>query len=176
VIYPDGSAAKVIDIALREVGTIEEGDNLVKYNDRNGLAWCGYFVNWCYKEAKVQIPSMISTAMGAHKMKDLGRWVTDPQVGDLAFFDFIPDATDKIQHIGIVAGVDPAFIITIEGNTAPSSGSQWNGGMVMIKQRSRKLPSSIVGFGRPKFVAYNGSAPVVTYLEEKRKKVKNGKI
>lgn len=29
--YPAGTAAQAIDIALKEVGTVEEGNNLTKY-------------------------------------------------------------------------------------------------------------------------------------------------
>ena len=29
--FPTGTAARVVEIALAEVGTIEEGDNLTKY-------------------------------------------------------------------------------------------------------------------------------------------------
>ena len=29
--YPDGTAARIIEVALAEVGTIETGENLTKY-------------------------------------------------------------------------------------------------------------------------------------------------
>ncbi len=29
--YPIGTAAAVVEVALKEVGTVEEGDNLTKY-------------------------------------------------------------------------------------------------------------------------------------------------
>ena len=173
--FPNGTAARLIEVALKEIGTIEDGDNLVKYNDRNGQPWCGYFVDYCLKAAGVKgTPSMVATSIGAHKMKDLGRWIKDkPMIGDLIFFDFLPDQVDRIQHVGIVAGIKSGSIITIEGNTAPASGSQSNGGMVMIKSRSRIVPTSIVGFARPKFVAFDGAPPNVTYSDQPiRKKAK----
>ena len=166
--FPNGSVARLIEVALKEVGTIEDGDNLVKYNDRNGAPWCGSFVDYCLKAAAVKgTPSMVATSIGAHKMKDLGRWIKDkPPIGDLIFFDFIPDAVDRIQHVGIVAGLTSSAVITIEGNTAPASGSQSNGGMVMIKRRSRIVPTNIVGFARPKFITFDGAPPNVVYEDQ----------
>lgn len=160
--YPTGTAARFVEVALAEVGTIEEGDNLTKYGKfmkADGLPWCGSFVNWCADQAGVKIPSMVSTAAGANKMKDLGRWITEkPQVGDLCFMDFPHDGIDKISHIGIVAKVGTTSVICIEGNTS-GTGDQRNGGMVMIKRRN--IGKEIVGFGRPKVVAYSGEFPSV---------------
>jgi hypothetical protein len=162
--YPLGTAASIVKIALGEVGTIEEGDNLTKYGaftKANGLPWCGSFVNWCFHQGGVKIPSMVSTAVGAHKMKELGRWIEDkPSIGDLAFMDFPHDGVDRISHIGIVVGVKPQSVITIEGNTS-GTGDQRNGGMVMIKERQFGKGKEVVGFGRPRFVAYAGEYPKI---------------
>ena len=71
--YPDGTAARIIEVALAEVGTIETGENLTKYGKftkADGLPWCGSFCNWVFHTAGVEIPSMVSTAAGAHKMKE----------------------------------------------------------------------------------------------------------
>ena len=169
--YPTGTAARLIEVALAEVGTIEEGDNLTKYGKfmkADGLPWCGSFVNWCADQAGVKIPSMVSTAAGANRMKDLGRWITDkPQVGDLCFMDFPHDGIDRISHIGIVAKVGTSSVLCIEGNTS-GTGDQRNGGMVMIKRRN--IGKEIVGFGRPKLVAYSGEFPSVEIPDETPKK------
>jgi hypothetical protein len=181
--YPDGTAARVVEVALAEVGTIEEGDNLTKYGKftkADGLPWCGSFVNWCFHNAGVKLPSMVSTAMGAHKLKEVSRWVdSEPKIGDLAFMDFPHDGVDRISHIGIVIAVKPKSVITIEGNTS-GSGDQRNGGMVMIKERAFGSGKEIVGFGRPKFVAYAGDYPVVAVPTESAKpkntEKKSGKL
>lgn len=159
--YPMGSAAYLIEIAKGEIGVTEKPVNKVKYNNDNGLAWCGYFVDWCLKEAGVKgVPSQISTIQGAHKMKDIGRWVSDtPQIGDLIYLGW--GAKGEIQHIGIVAKVEPKAVITIEGNT--SDKNQSNGGMVMVKHRP--LNENVIGFSRPKFVPYKGDYPVVEIPE-----------
>jgi hypothetical protein len=182
--YPIGTAAAVVEAALKEVGYIEEPENITKFGKftkADGLPWCGSFVNFCYSEAGVKLPSMVSTAAGAHKLKEVSRWVeTEPKIGDLAFMDFPHDGIDRISHIGIVVGVKSKSVITIEGNTS-GSGDQRNGGMVMIKERAFGSGKEIVGFGRPKFVAYAGDYPIVevpTHSAAKPKKAekKDGKL
>lgn len=179
-LYPDGTAQRVIEVALDEIGYVEKPVNLTKYGEftkADGLPWCGSFVNWCFHQAGVKLPSMVSTAMGAQRMKEVGRWDTQPKRGDLAFFDFPNDGIDRISHIGIVADVKDGEVITIEGNTAPSGGDQRNGGMVMIKNRKFGAGSSIVGFARPKFQPFAGVFPTIPLDEEaiKPKKKKGRK-
>ena len=161
-IYPDGTNARLIEVAIAEIGTIEEGNNLTKYGKfmkADGLPWCGSFVNWCSAMAAVKIPNMVSTAAGAHKLKEINRWSTMPQLGYLAFMDFPHDGIDRISHIGIVVGlIDSKTCLTIEGNTS-GTGNQRNGGMVMVKVRN--VGKEIVGFGIPKFVPYKGEFPTV---------------
>ena len=36
--YPLGTAARMIRVAKDEIGVAETGDNLVKYNNENGLS------------------------------------------------------------------------------------------------------------------------------------------
>ena len=160
--YPEGTNARLIEVAAAEVGTVEEGDNLTKYGKftkADGLPWCGSFVNWCAVQAGVKIHSVVGTSIGAHKFKEMNRWSTMPQLGYLAFMDFPHDGVDRISHVGIVVGLMPGNqCLTIEGNTS-GTGDQRNGGMVMIKQRS--LKRDIVGFGVPKFVPYKGEYPKI---------------
>jgi len=155
--FPSGTNAALIEVAKGEIGVTEKPVNKVKYNNDNGLAWCGYFVDWCLKEAGVKgVPSQISTIQGAHKMKDIGRWVSDkPQIGDLIYLGW--GAKGEIQHIGIVVEVHDDHVITIEGNT--SDKSQDNGGMVMVK--NRPLDTHVIGFSRPKYVPFKGEYPKV---------------
>ena len=173
--YPEGTAARIVEVALAEVGTIEEGENLTKYGKFTGFdgqPWCGSFVNWCFHKAGAKLPSMVSTAAGAHKMKEVSRWIEEkPQIGDLAFMDFPHDGIDRISHIGIVIGVGADFVNTIEGNTS-GNGDQRNGGMVMIKQRKFGSGKEVVGFGRPKLVPYKGDFPIAEIPTEKPKKAK----
>jgi hypothetical protein len=111
---------------------------------------------------------MVSTAAGANKMKDLGRWIAErPQVGDLCFMDFPHDGIDRISHIGIVVKAGATSVICVEGNTS-GTGDQRNGGMVMIKRRA--IGKEVVGFARPKLVAYSGEYPAVEIPDEAPKK------
>ena len=169
--YPDGTAARIIEVALGEVGTVETGDNLTKYGaftKADGLPWCGSFCNWVFDQAGVKIPSMVSTAAGAHKMKELGRFFeVAPQLGDLCFMDFPHDGIDRISHIGIVVKVGSSSVLTIEGNTS-GDGDQRNGGMVMLKRRY--IGKEIVGFARARLVTYAGDYPVVEPLPQAKPK------
>jgi len=171
--YPDGTVARIIEVALAEIGTIETDENVTKYGaftKADGLPWCGSFVNWCYDQAGVKIPSMVSTAAGAHTMKEQARWIDkDPALGDLCFMDFPHDGIDRISHIGIVVKVGKVSVLTIEGNTS-GEGDQRNGGMVMLKRRY--MGKEIVGFARPRLVTYNGELPVVALIPKAKPKEK----
>ena len=164
--YPQGTNARLIEVAAAEIGTIEEGDNLTKYGKytkADGLPWCGSFVNWCANEAGVKIHSVVGTAQGAHKFKEIQRWSNIPQLGYLAFMDFPHDGVDRISHVGIVVHLLPGNqVVTIEGNTS-GTGDQRNGGMVMVKVRSYGEGKEILGFGIPKFVPYKGEYPAIEF-------------
>jgi len=173
-IYPDGTNARLIEVAAAEVGTVEEGDNLTKYGKftkADGLPWCGSFVNWCADQAGIKLHSVVGTAVGAHKFKETNRWSNLPSLGALAFMDFPHDGVDRISHVGIVIAFEHGSDIVncIEGNTS-GTGDQRNGGMVMVKQRS--LKRDIVGFGVPKFVPYKGEFPKIEVKATEPKKEK----
>lgn len=177
--FSPGSIARVIEVAIGEIGYVEKPDNLTKYGEftkANGLPWCGSFVNWCYHEAGVKLPSMVSTAAGAARMKDVGRWHLSPELGDLAFFDFPHDGIDRISHIGIVVKVKENSVLTIEGNTS-GGGDQRNGGEVMLKERAFGEGSAIVGFARPKYPIRSKDLPSIEIPEsaEIKKKPKKRK-
>jgi hypothetical protein len=166
--YPVGSAAHAIEIAKAEIGYVETPDNITKYGKftkADGLPWCGSFCNWVLAQAGVKVHSVVSTAVGAHKFKEIARWSEIPAIGDLAFMDFPHDGVDRISHIGIVVAIDSKTVTTIEGNTS-GTGDQRNGGMVMVKQRT--VGKEVVGFGRPKYVPYKGEFPTVEVAAPKK--------
>lgn len=161
-----GTAAKLIEVAKAELGTIEgPKDNETKYGKWSGAnfqPWCGSFVNWCGDQAGVKIPNTVYTPGGAAAFKKAGRWydaqICDPEPGDIAYFDFPADGVDRISHVGIVIkDNEDGTVWCIEGNTSSDAkGSQRNGGEVCKKLRAYKknkkgVMVSIVGFGRPKF-------------------------
>ena len=150
------NAQKLIEIAEAEIGYAETFDNLTKYGEAmkaNGLPWCGSFVNWCAKKAKVKIPNTVSTVNGSNAFKKLDKWSTStPSPGWIAYFDFPDDNVNRISHVGIVGkDLGNGWCETIEGNTSGAGGSQRNGGEVMRKKRQYSKGGSIVGFGRPDF-------------------------
>ena len=161
-----GTAARLIEIAIAELGTIEgPKDNETKYGaftKANFQPWCGSFVMWCANEAGVKVPNTVYTPGGAQAFKKAGSWIdgdlADPEPGDIAYFDFPSDGVDRISHVGIVIkDNEDGTVWCIEGNTSPDEkGSQRNGGQVSKKLRAykknpKKVMISIVGFGRPKF-------------------------
>ena len=161
-----GTAARLIEVATAEIGTIEgPKDNETKYGafmKANFQPWCGSFVNWCGSESGVKIPNTVYTPGGAAAFKKAGAWidvdVADPEPGDIAYFDFPSDGVDRISHVGIVVkDNEDGTVWCIEGNTSSKkSGSQRNGGEACKQLRAFKknkagVMVSIVGFGRPKF-------------------------
>ena len=178
-----GSAARLIEVALAEVGTIEgPKDNETKYGKftkANFQPWCGSFVMWCADQAGVKVPNTVYTPAGAQAFIKAGTWqmaeVATPEVGDIAYFDFPSDGVDRISHVGIVVAVNTdGTVDVVEGNTSSDKkGDQRNGGECCLKNRAYKKKNGsklrrsqivgIVGFGRPSFgkpVAKKVATPV----------------
>lgn len=149
---------QIIDLAKKEVGTVEKVSNDVKYNTwyygkevndkKQGgdvYPWCMAFQSWLFDQKKSLSAiggKSCSCSQTKNWFKNNKRWYKSPKVGDLVFFTY--------SHIGLVIEVHDGYIITIEGNTSSNdSGSQRNGGMVAKRTRS----SSIDGYGRPKYDA-----------------------
>ena len=176
-----GSAARLVEVALAEVGYIEgPKDNETKFGKftkANFQPWCGSFVNWCGNEAGVKIPNTVYTPSGAAAFVKAGTWQkaeeATPQPGDIVYFDFPADGVDRISHVGIVVKDNGDGTVTcVEGNTAPDKkGDQRNGGECCLKIRAYKKkngskirksqPVSVVGFGRPAF-----GTPVKTKVDK----------
>lgn len=88
--YPDQTPARLIEIALGEVGYIEEPVNLTKYGKStmaDGLPWCGSFVMWCCTKAGIKIPSVESTVAakesGKLKLSSIG--LTEEEIEAFGF-------------------------------------------------------------------------------------------
>ena len=185
---PQGTAARLIQVAKSQVGYIEgPKDNETKYGafmKANFQPWCGSFVNWCASESGVKIPNTVYTPSGAQAFKKANSWIdgdlADPEPGDIAYFDFPADGVDRISHVGIVIkDNEDGTVWCIEGNTTNrKGGSQRNGGEACKQLRAFKknkagVQVSIVGFGRPKFGGK--AAAKSTTKSEPNKTVKNTK-
>jgi len=160
-------ADKFLEVATKEIGTVETGKNHTKYGKftkHDGQPWCGSFVMWCANEVKVKIPNVVYTPAGVTGFQGVGRWsnaaTAKPKPGDIVFFDFV-EGGNPVEHVGIVVKDNlDGTVTTIEGNTSPehkAKGSQANGGEVALRIRAYKvsnkpkLKAFIVGFGSPKF-------------------------
>lgn len=163
------SAAKIIEVALAEVGYLEKAtntkldsktanagrNNYTKYGKwygMNGQPWCDMFVSWCAAQAGeadavgkyAYVPSHQN--FFAAKGQYFARGAKTPQAGDIIIFK-------NESHIGLVEKVSGGYVHTIEGNTAGGSTLVANGGGV--HQKKYPLNSSdIQGYGRP---AYTGT-------------------
>lgn len=145
---------KIVSIAAAEVGYSETppNSNKTKYGKwfgLDGLAWCGMFVSWVYHRAGLPLGRIgylrgfagCQTAVAYYRKR--GELVTDPQPGDIVFFDFNGDG--RHDHTGIyVKKISATQFEAIEGNTSLTN--QSNGGTVMRRTRSLKN----VVFARPK--------------------------
>jgi Putative peptidoglycan binding domain/CHAP domain len=166
-----GTAARIIEVAKAEVGTIEgPKDNETKYGKWTGMnfqPWCQSFVSWCAftsgLDAK-KYPKSASTVAASDFFKKHDRWADarndDPTPGDWIYFDFPDDGVNRISHVGIcIKNNGNGTIQVIEGNTSGTAkGDQRNGGMCVektrayVKDNKLKLLNGIVGWGRPVYV------------------------
>jgi hypothetical protein len=161
-----GSLEAIIEIAKKEVGTIEgPKDNETKYGKWTGanfLPWCQSFVSWCAYTAGVKdFPKTAATVVASDWFKKKARWADarndDPTPGDWIYFDFPDDGVNRISHVGIcIKNNGNGTIQVIEGNTSGTAkGDQRNGGMCVektrayVKNNKPKLMNAIVGWGRP---------------------------
>ena len=166
-----GTAARIIEVAKAELGTIEgPKDNETKYGKWTGanfLPWCQSFVSWCAftsgLDAK-KYPKSASTIAASDWFKKNNRWADarndDPTPGDWIYFDFPDDGVNRISHVGIcIKNNGNGTIQVIEGNTSGTAkGDQRNGGMCVektrayVKDNKLKLLNAVVGWGRPVYV------------------------
>lgn len=148
-------ADKILSIASKEIGTGETpaNSNRTKYGKwfgLDGVPWCGMFVSWVYAQAGYPLGNIgfskgfAGCQTAVQYFKKAGKIVTDPQPGDIVFFDFNKDG--RHDHTGIyLRGSKNKDLVfeTIEGNTSKTNNT--NGGLVMV--RLRKFDNAI--FVRP---------------------------
>lgn len=158
---------KVIDLALREVGYHEQGNNLTKYAEeidsirgfyngkKNGFAWCDVFVDWCFikcygvvgaKDLLCQPDNSAGAGClySANYFKNKGQFFKSPETGDQIFFSY---RAGEVSHTGLVVRVDSNTVVTVEGNSADA-----------VQQKTYSLNDSrIFGYGRPN---WDGSVAV----------------
>jgi hypothetical protein len=141
------TAARVVAVALAEVGYNEGKGNYSKYgkwNGRNYIAWCGSFVSWSAHQAGVPTTSIkrfSDNCMAEVKwFKSEKRWKNSnykPMPGDIIFID----STYKYNHTGLVVKCEDDIIYTIEGNAKD-----------MVKEKQYSADDiRIIGYGIPNY-------------------------
>ncbi len=162
---------KVIDLALREVGYHETGNNRTKYAEeidairgfyngaKNGYAWCDVFVDWCFvksygvvgaKELLCQPDNSLGAGClySANYFRNKGQFFkTGPQTGDQIFFSY---KAGEVSHTGLVVEVTASSVVTVEGNSSDA-----------VQKRTYPINDGrIYGYGRPDWDgAASGEAP-----------------
>lgn len=137
-------AQKVLEAAALEIGTKESpiGTNKTKYGKWfgfDGVAWCAIFVSYIYDKAGCPLGNigflkgMAGCGTAVAHFRKTSQFTTNPQPGDIVFFDWNLDK--QFDHVGIfVRKIDDKTFETIEGNTSLSN--QSNGGQVMRRTRN----------------------------------------
>ena len=166
------TAADVLAVAMKEIGTVEQSGNRQKYGKAygmDGVYWCMQFVWWCFQQAdKALFMDGGKTASCGELMRWAqahGQWVTTGyRPGDVLIYDF-PGTSYKTDHCGICESVSGQYVTAIEGNTSNgNTGSQSNGDGVY--RRKRKL-SLLLGAYRPKYTDYRAQLQKRAGLEDK---------
>jgi hypothetical protein len=156
---PSGAVfAKALAIARKEVGTKEQppNSNDVKYTRWYGLVgspWCAMFVSWCFDKAGFSewryayVPSILAAAhQGLHDMRVVGIEHARRCKTDLYLWNF-PGEDHHPNHVSLGLGIEGQTARSLDGNTS-GSGSQSNGGEVMVRTRPASLIEAVVHIDR----------------------------
>ena len=105
--------------------------------------WCGCFISWAVEECRGyiqgQTPRFANVDTFWYDIVTSDNWKSsDPQPGEIIFFDWILDGKMNPEHVGVVLAVRENWIFTIEGNSNNS---------VKICKYSAENPY-ILGFGQ----------------------------
>ena len=81
--------------------------------------WCACFVSWALEQCSENLLTVPKYAHVEEFMNSfpIDRWKTsNPQPGDIIFFDWVENNTKFPQHVGVVTAVENGTVRTIEGN------------------------------------------------------------
>ena len=148
----------IVDIALSQEGTKENGTNSVKYNDwyygrhvsGGSYPWCAVFVSWCVNQAGISTSIIPKTA----SVSVLYSFFMREKLFQAKGNGYIPKAGDVLiqksggaSHTGLVYAADSNYFYTIEGNA----------GDAVRKRKYSYDDSKLTGFGTPRY----GSSPIL---------------
>lgn len=155
------AAQFAIRLAQQQVGLKESprgsnrGPQIEKFTGGRAEPWCGHFVAWIFRTIGKPLPGDRVPSPGAggenpragvtateQTLKDKGLWLppsATPAPADIVFYA-TRGAGDSVpgRHVGLVVGVTPTTIETVEGN--------WGDGVAKLTT-ARSSPR-ITGYGR----------------------------
>jgi hypothetical protein len=161
-------ATDALEFALAEVGVLEEpphsnrGPRVDEYartvglNPAAGLPWCVAFVYWCFEQAadragkKNPLPKTAGVLDHWRKASKLagvaivkgGTAVQNPRLVEPGFL-FAMDFGKGVGHIGFVAEILGAHLVTVEGNTGADGTRE---GVGVFRRTQRRLSNINLGF------------------------------
>jgi len=109
---------RVLSLAEQQIGYHDYGDYCTLFGPCE--SWCSLFVTWVWERAGVPVPSLGFTgylydwaASWTHVLSpsDL------PTPGDAVLFGTGPASVNTSLHAGIIEGVYPGYLVTIEGDS-----------------------------------------------------------
>ena len=109
---------RILAVARQQIGYHDAGYYCTKFGPCE--TWCSLFLTWVWERAGVPVPRLAFTgylydwARGATYV--LGPRAT-PQPGDAVLFGTGPATVNTSLHTGIVEGVYPGYLVTIEGDS-----------------------------------------------------------
>jgi hypothetical protein len=115
-----------------------------------GWAWCQYFCDAGLKVGGGEqlmtgyTPTVVEWARAREHGLKIVSW-KQAEKGDFVYFKFPGVSGDICDHVGLLLSHEGNSVTCVEGNTSPgSSGSQYNGGGVFKKTRSKSIVAYVV--------------------------------
>lgn len=161
----------IVEVALAEVGTHEQGNNVTKYGQwigANGQAWCHSFVSWCANECGYIstgiMPKTASCEAGRQWYMQKNQYQKAdpsyvPKPGDIIYFDY--DHAGVSHHVGIVEYTENGVVHTVEGNKSDE-----------VRTCHYRLTDSVImGYGQPEYPdegagSFGGSAEFLAVCKD----------
>jgi hypothetical protein len=151
-------------ILHRELGYISQASMNTSYGRITGYdshPWAGSFVDACFHEAGIRIPSCVYPPSGLAEFLRIGRFIpasSKPTPGDIVFLTGNANVNGMfgMPGVGIVSDASrfkkTGQIGTIEGQTVDQDSSKLTADGVYRRVRSSH---EIIGYGRPDFSKLN---------------------
>jgi hypothetical protein len=109
---------RILSVAEQKIGYHDYGDFCTNFGACE--EWCSLFVTWVWQRAGIPVPRLAFTGY----LYDWARSSTEalgprgvPRPGDAVLFGSGPASVSTSLHTGIVEGVYPGYLVTIEGDS-----------------------------------------------------------